>query len=530
MLRAFADSIERIQIVGFFRSEDENSISNSKKDALELGVKAGFDKQNIEELVKGDLNAWIRKTRRAQKTGVGTSSHRNKWEKKLISLINEKEERILFKLQQVPGGIEKAKTALEHGINSNTDSEAVADALSCLGIQARALHTEQINHMRERLLKEELPSVPDGLEGVMTSGLVRYYEDFEPRDAKNFISELSVNVLEHLEQLSLAISSRPQSSVLPGTFYELLHAFSVFSRSRNIRYRLIAVAQKVMKSISSWQEPSGEWRIAELKRLESPQPNTRLTALCVNFLLRYGQDGEHRTAITNAVRWLLDKSNSDGGWRERSNKAEPDVLTTILVLDSLRRASVPSDHHRIIKGENALLSYQHTTGHSLIKGVWAEHGTALAIEYLRAKSERGALRNGYLSAKRLIIKSEQLCITGGASDAQLAVIAAYHGIEHFLYGMMLLDQLAEFHRTDGKTIGFREAIGEFQRMVRRRNIINEGEGLPYRTQLMQMALERDNFIHQSTQITLSGAEKHIECARRFVQRFDTLILGFPLVD
>jgi hypothetical protein len=294
-------------------------------------------------------------------------------------------------------------------------------------------------------------------------------------------------------------------------------------------------AQRLVKSVGSWQEPSGEWRMPTLGTQQAPQPNTRLTALCVNFLLRYGQDGEHSAVIANAVKWLLHKSNSDGGWTsERSHKNEPDVLTTILVLDSLRRASVPSDHHRVIKGEKALLSYQHATGYWLIKGVWAEYGTALAVEYLRAKSERGVLPNGYLlSAKRLIVKSEQLCLTGEASDAQLAVIAAYHGIEHFLYGTLLLDHLdhlAEFHRTDGKTIGFRDAIGEFQRMVRRLNIIKEGEGLPYRTQLMQMALERDNFIHQSTYIPTSNAEKHIECARRFVQRFDSILLGFPLVD
>jgi hypothetical protein len=163
--------------------------------------------------------------------------------------------------------------------------------------------------------------------------------------------------------------------------------------------------------------------------------------------------------------------------------------------------------------------------------VLPQYGTALAVEYLQAKNERGVLPNGYLlSAKRLIVKSEQLCITGEASDAQLAVIAAYHGIEHFLYGVMLLDHLAEFHRADGKTIGFQDAIGEFQRMIKRRNIIKDSDGLPYRTQLMQMALERDNFIHQSTYISVFNAERHIECARRFVQRFDSVLLGFPLVD
>jgi len=532
MLRDFSGSLERIQIVAFFRSEDENSISNSKQEALELGVKAGFDKRNIEKLIKGELNSWVTKTRRAHKTGVGTSYRRSKWEKELRSLIGEKEERILFKLQQVPEGIDKAKTALEHGLNHNTETEALAEGLCCLGIDARCSHKKQINHMRAALLKEELPTVPHGLEGVMTSALVRYYEDFEPRDGKSLINDLSNHVLELMEHSSTAVAPRFQHSGIPATFYELLHSFWVFSRSRNIRYRLMAPAQRLVKSIGSWQEPSGAWRMPTFGTQQTAQPNTRLTALCVNFLLRYGQEGENSSVIANAVKWLLHRSTSDGGWtNERSHKGEPDVLTTILVLDSLRRASVAPDHHRVIKGEKALLSYQHATGYWLIKGVWAEYGTALAVEYLQAKNERGVLPNGYLlSAKRLIVKSEQLCVTGEASDVQLAVIAAYHGIEHFLYGVLLLDHLAEFHRTDGKTIGFRDAIGEFQRMIKRRNIIKDSEGLPYRTQLMQMALERDNFIHQSTYIPVSNAERHIECARKFVQRFDSILLGFPLVD
>src|SRR5205823_2562913 len=134
-----------------------------------------------------------------------------------------------------------------------------------------------------------------------------------------------------------------------------------------------------------------------------------------------------------------------------------------------------------------------------------------------------------LSSRRLIAKSEQLCISGGASDAQLAVVAAYHGVEHFLYGMMLQDRKAEFHR-DGKTIGFRPAIVAFETMAKRLNIIGQSEGLPYKTSLMQMAQERDTFIHQSTYISISNAEGHVESVRNFVKLFDVRILGFPLLD
>jgi hypothetical protein len=95
--------------------------------------------------------------------------------------------------------------------------------------------------------------------------------------------------------------------------------------------------------------------------------------------------------------------------------------------------------------------------------------------------------------------------------------------------MMLQDRKAEFHR-EGKTIGFRAAIVAFETMVKRLNIIGQSEGLPYKTSLMQMAQERDAFIHQSTYISIPNAERHVESVRNFVKLFDVSILGFPLLD
>jgi hypothetical protein len=75
--------------------------------------------------------------------------------------------------------------------------------------------------------------------------------------------------------------------------------------------------------------------------------------LCIFFLLRYGQNGGHSASIERAINWLLRSNNDDGGWRDEcSSNDEPDILTTILVLDSLRRAGAPTDHESIIRGEN----------------------------------------------------------------------------------------------------------------------------------------------------------------------------------
>jgi hypothetical protein len=208
------------------------------------------------------------------------------------------------------------------------------------------------------------------------------------------------------------------------------------------------------------------------------------------------------------------------------------VRTTIVVLDALRRAEAPLDHPAIVAGEKKLIECQDPTGHWLVKGFWDDYGTSLAAEYLRSREQRGELPNSYLSsAKALIAKAEQLCLASTTSDARLALIAAYHGLEHLLYGLTLYkDEQAQILRPNGDTCGFREALTVFAGVAQRLGIIEADKKLPLDTQLRQLASTRDHIVHQATSVTVEEAERYIAQVRSFVRALDAKVLGFPLLD
>ena len=242
-----------------------------------------------------------------------------------------------------------------------------------------------------------------------------------------------------------------------------------------LRYRIMAPAQRLVKSIGSWGAPSGEWRLPGPSVSRQANSATKYEAgrgYASFFCSAIVRNGGHSASIERAINWLLRSNNDDGGWRDEcSSNDEPDILTTILVVDSLRRAGAPTDHESIIRGENVLLSYQDATGYWQTLRLWFEFPTALAVEYLPSKDERGVLPNEYLpvvkeaySKKRAIVYFWKELQTHSLPWSPPVTV-----LEHFLYGMMLQDQKAEFHREgkDYRVSGSNRCVG------------NDGEAIKY---------------------------------------------------
>jgi hypothetical protein len=90
-------------------------------------------------------------------------------------------------------------------------------------------------------------------------------------------------------------------------------------------------------------------------------------------------------------------------------------------------------------------------------GLWQTHVTAHVIEYFQSRAECPGTVNSYLkSARSLLLKSEQLTLSEDHADGPLATAAAYHGLEHFLYGCLLQMEPDEpiYADTKGATNGF----------------------------------------------------------------------------
>jgi hypothetical protein len=130
------------------------------------------------------------------------------------------------------------------------------------------------------------------------------------------------------------------------------------------------------------------------------------------------------------------------------------------------------------------------------------------------------------------IKSEQLSLSEDTADGPLATMAAYHGLEHFLYGCLLAIDSAEPIQADnrGTTIGLNDALGAFERALKEHGRVPPNARLPYRQQLKHLSAKRDMFVHRAESISVADAFSFVAMCRAFVQRFDLAVLGFRLCE
>lgn len=506
--------------------------------ACASGVKAGFDEAAIAPLLAKHLAENMKQ--HPIKSAVRTKDPKKKPsanEQKIRALVDGRIAELRSKLNAIPGGLKKATVALAHGLSRF--SEPSPYSLCFFGpAEVHAKWRSKITEMRRRLHENDHGSPPSYLETEHYGGLVRYYEEYEPNEGKDFIEAICRDSVGDSAYGETLVLSRSEARSFPSELALTLYKYWFYARSRNFRYRLAPIAKKMVHAVESWQESSGAW--SEVRRVgrEGRQkivmrPDPENTAFAIHFLLRYGEPGEHQATIKRAKDWLLQNADREGGWQGVDYRGDGfDVLTTIVVLDALRRAGAPLDHPAITADEKKLIESQDATGFWFLRGYWDEFGTCLAAEYLRAREERGGLPNSYLtSAKALIEKGEQLCLSRVTLDARLAVIAAYHGLEHLLYGMTLVsDEHAPIFRSNGDTCGFREALTIFAQVAQRLGILEKDKKLPLDTQLRQIASSRDHIVHQAANVTLDEAERYVGQVRTFVRFFDTKVLGFPLLD
>ena len=370
---------------------------------------------------------------------------------------------------------------------------------------------------------------------------MRYVEAFEPVDGRELLLAECESMDAEFRHIAARVLVWKESS-WEDTVYELPYLLSLgwsYSRCRALRYWMMPTARKLVRWLLALQRTDGAWpsfRYSELHKTKKPElfPEEETTGHAIIFLSIFGRAVETESAIHKASRWLVQKQEQDGCWRQHDGPKPWPVLTTLVVLEALRRARVPLDHPAVTRGESALLAQQMPSGHWWEEdGLWESYITSLAIEYFQSRTHRGTAYNSYLSTARLLLmRAEQMILSEDDSDASLATTAAYHGVEHFLYGCILELNADESIQSDNKgtTIGLGEALGAMERSLRKRGLLGQQDGLPYRVQLKQLGSKRDMFIHRAEPISKKDAISHVATCRGFVERFDVPVLGARLCD
>lgn len=543
-LSKFDFAVQMIEVIKW--KNPDADVAHAIEAVLEKGADLNLNKQELSRLVRDHVNAEgaadaakAKRTKRAKKRGAVSTKGPPPNQSALAKEMSRVRASIIGELGDLPPTLQKAELALIVGLDAAmTEDHGNASILAYLGPERRREFSSQVSRLRDQLLTRDWTAPHASLQDAQASELARYYEVFEPVDSRQYLmdlgNELSSTLAAEIPTYSRSdvppyggsMGRRPYPGLAPiGMQLWLL------GRSVTLRFLLSTVGSAFIRFSTQWQEPSGAW-LCPSRDDDVPDPWT--TALILHAMCRWRRDA-NREAIERGVAWLLLNASAAGGWRAavEGGQNDLDVTATVVALDALRRASIPADHPVVRDAEHALLSAQSASGLWIERGFPEDMLTVIVLEYFRSRAHRGALSNRFLRSASLLLDSAgQMSLSGDRADEQLACIAAYHGLEHFLYGLMLLrgEEDAIYVQNGQQTVGLRVALGAFESLAHASGWLEAGRSLPYRQQLSDLAALRDSFIHRATEIPRAEMQGHIRAVQRFIETFDVQALGFPLQD
>jgi len=325
------------------------------------------------------------------------------------------------------------------------------------------------------------------------------------------------------------------------------HELWLASRSTKLCNRLGDSVALALANISALQSPEGWWADTNVL-IESNKgdftkkpgylPSIYITALCTLDLLKLSvQDSQMKSGVLGA-KWLLSKQNADGGWsREKVTrdgiKYEPEIFITILALEALIRSGMSNIEHTVDLGIEWLLSQQEKFG------TWNDEGfpfpfmTVIVLELLKLKDTHPLVLDHYQSVSRgFLQRSKKLLLEDNANSRRLAIIAAYHSLEAFLYSLLSSPNIniPIFDNKGVNTIGMRKALNKFQDHMRKIGVMKSTEALYCSNSLDRLAYLRDQVVHKAIDVTESECCSLIDDAASFITKYSLQIFGFDVLS
>lgn len=268
---------------------------------------------------------------------------------------------------------------------------------------------------------------------------------------------------------------------------------------------------------------------------DDTQPQSiRATALAVVALQRLGDDRYHG-ALDQAVTWLLSKALPMGAFSRDDGSDEPDLMSTVLVLEAIRRSSFVADvPHLLESGDAWLITQQEEDGNWEV-APWSEGFTAgVVLDYLANRNQMLAQVDGFLlMARDFFRKAEELQHEGGSNNRRLAAIATVHAVEMFLYGLFERREdlaLSPFKENGTETLGPREALRAFQEALQRIGVLTPPQRLPYRDRISALIGRRDGIIHRAHEVSENELSEGLREAKKFLDRFAKDLLNIDLLQ
>ncbi len=363
----------------------------------------------------------------------------------------------------------------------------------------------------------------DGLVGFWEFSLVRFLDVYgTPTEAAD--KEIAVAACrDHLNRLS----ANP-SALVENLATALWHCARCRLLTIRLRREISLLLDRLMHEYSDgcwYTQIDGGIRMGDL----------RCTALSVVALQRLGDD-RHHDAISAAIRWIVELQRpEDGAWVRTPPSSDPDVITTTVALEAIRRSNIGEElPHVISAAESWLVSAQAVQSGWTADGWPGELVTAMVLEYLERRGAMLPQVDGFLlMARDFFRKAEELRAEGGANDRRLAAIATVHAVEMFLYGVFERrpDLALSAYREDGTdTLGPREALRALQDGLQRLGVLPAPRRLQYRDQLSSLISKRDGIIHRAHEISANELDAGMKSAKSFVDELGAMLISLDLLQ
>jgi hypothetical protein len=268
-------------------------------------------------------------------------------------------------------------------------------------------------------------------------------------------------------------------------------------------------------------------------------PSNYSTALCSLNLIKHSISDELKEKGKLGAKWLLENQNSDGSWSKiinRSGETEPDLFITLLSLETLFRSEIPNIERPLKLGLNWIMKQQNKWGiwsFDLFRYSSFPLGTVLVLELEQLINEKSSFpsTNQYLIMSRDFLNSSKRFLSEESLNSRrLSIITVYHGIEFFLYSILIQPQINQKIFEKNETIGMFKALNKFQEYLKAQKQLKNNEVVRYRNSLDELKYYRDQIIHKGAIIDDLKTKHLVEDAIKFASIYSIIIFNTDILS
>jgi len=499
----------------------EHGIEPLVQRAAELGV----DVDAFERAVAAYVNGML--------TGTGGSND-------AFALLAARRSEIEAELAAHPVGVPRTETLLQVLADTlglgDSDVEAYADPAVDLRNQqrqtlARAWREQWLQGREERrpIRGEAFWVSADFQELYDDVAYYRVYERYGFAEFDELFDDVAKGIGEALLDGLAGGDPFGRYELAATSAYAVAETLWLTSRSRRLRQTLAMTAVAAVTALFHGQHAEGYWPAPVAAEAGAHPPSARATAMAIVAARRLSRDDAHCEQCDNAITWLLGGQRPDGAWVDF--RGEPDVVTTAIALDAIARSGRPGTETVCERAGQWLVGQQHPSG--LWQGTLPDVLLCVTVvDALRSLPRAGTVVPDELAAAlALVTRAEVLTAERSGDSRQLAVVAAYTGLEGVLYALLSHPSFGiPAVRPNGQSIGFDQALLDFEAALVGLGRLQAGRHVAGHNVLRGLTHIRDGVVHRGARPSAADAARITTAAVAFCREHVPATFGFDPLD